>query len=174
MVQITELSVLLRAKIELPVRLKLATEEFREGWSFVRLGGASRLERKIQRHRWHFIRIADGSLRSGVGETSQQAIACALKLALRSISEYFNAVEVRRIQLTTYPWFVLAKVGVYPLRIQQSAVQVVLDSALPLPAHARNRQLPVSGPWLSPRYGSAMPMLKEMLISSGSTQERAQ
>jgi hypothetical protein len=174
MLKIAELSVLSRAQIKLPVRLKLATEEFREGWRFVRSGGANQLEKRIQRQGWHFIRIADGVLQSGVGESSQQAIACALKLALRSISEYFNAVEVRRIHLTMYPWFVLAKVGVYPLRIQQSAVHVVPDSAFPFPPRARNRQLPVSRPWLSARYGSAIPMLKEMLISPGRAHERTQ
>jgi hypothetical protein len=140
---------LLRARVELPIGLKVATDEFQENWNFVQSGDASRLEKKIGMHGWHFIRIADGSLRSGVGETSQQAIAGALKLALRSISEHFNAAEVGHIQITRYPWFILARVRVYPFRIQKSAIQPLPDDALPLPATTRRRRLPSSPPWLA-------------------------
>jgi hypothetical protein len=171
---ITELNVLLRARTELPPGLKLETSEFSAGWDFIRHGRASGLEKKVQKRQWHFIRIADESLQSGIGETSRQAIAGALKLALRSISAYFNAVEIRRIHLTKYPWFVLARVGVYPIRIQQSAVQSVPDDALPIPVSLqKKRQLPVSAPWLSPGPDCRMALLKEMLISSRSTHERA-
>ncbi|MGA8779188.1 MAG: hypothetical protein WB567_00450, partial [Terracidiphilus sp.] len=106
---------------------------FIEGWSIARRGGASLLERRIRRHGWNFIRIADETRRGGVGESSQQAIASALQLAVRSISEYFNGVEVRHIYLTRYKWFVLARVGVFPYRIQQSPVQFVPDEVRPLP-----------------------------------------
>jgi len=102
---IAELNVLLRTQIQLPVGLKLATDEFREGWNFVRSTDARRLEKRIQTRGWNFIKIADGELRSGVGETSQLAIASALKLALRRVSTHFNAVEVEHIELTQYPWF---------------------------------------------------------------------
>jgi hypothetical protein len=175
---------LLRARAELPVGLKLATEEFREGWNFVRSGDVRRLEKKIQTRGWNFIKIADGSLRSGVGETSQQAIASALKLALRRIGTHFNAVEVGRIELTQYPWFFLARVRVYPYRIQQGTVLPVADQAPP--AAVRPRRLPSQSAELFPHFGSAMPMLKEMLvsrrepaegtleISTGSAQGRAQ
>jgi hypothetical protein len=163
---IAEYNMLLRAQIELPSGLKLATEEFREGWNFVRSGGASRLERKIGRHGWHFIRISGESLQSGVGETSQQAIARALKLALRSLSEHFNALEVGRIYLTTYPWFCLARVEIHPYRIQKAAVQSIPDDALPLPGRARKKRGPVSVPWLAAESGCTMPALREMLIQS--------
>jgi len=103
--KIAELNLLLRTAIDLPVGLELATEEFREGWNFVRPGNARRLGKKVKARGWNFIKIADGELRSGVGDTSQKAIASALKLALRRVSNHFNAAEVERIELTQYPWF---------------------------------------------------------------------
>ncbi len=145
---IAELNVLLRERTELPVGLKLATVEFREGWNFVRSADARRLEKRIQARGWNFIRIADGSLRSGVGDTSQEAIASALKLALRRVSKHFNAVEVEHIELTQYPWFFLARVRVYPYRIQQGAVLPVPDEAFPVPIASRQGRLTCKRPEL--------------------------
>jgi hypothetical protein len=129
---IAELTMLLRGHIELPDNLKLATEEFREGWNIVRSGGARRLHREIRRRGWHFIRIGEGSLRSGVGQTSQQAIAGALRLALRCLSERFNAAEVEHIELKTYPWFFLARVTVYPCQVRRSPVLPAPEEGVPL------------------------------------------
>ncbi|MGD0732023.1 MAG: hypothetical protein ABR956_12230 [Terracidiphilus sp.] len=156
---IAELSVLLRAKAELPAGLKLATDEFHEGWSFMRTGNVVRLKRKIQTQGWNFIRTGDGSLRSGVGDTSQQAIASALKLALRRVNTFFNAAEVEHIELTQYPWFYLARVRVYPYRIQQGAMMAATDD--PVTVEMAQQE---AGPF--PHFGSAMPVLKEMLISN--------
>ena len=169
---IAERNMLLRAKIALPDGMKLATDEFREGWEFVRTFDACRLEKQIVLRGWNFIRIADESLRTGVGETSQEAIASALKLALRRISAHFNAVEVEHIELTQYPWFFLARVGVCPFRIQRDAILPALDESVPSPIAARQRRLPLNSAALYPDFGSAMPMLKEMLISSRSAQAR--
>ena len=171
---IAELNVLLRERIELPASLKLATDEFHEGWKFVRRGDAQRLKKKIQARGWNFIKIADGSLRSGVGETSQEAIASALKLALRRVSTHFNAVEVEHIELTQYPWFFLARVRVFPYRIQQEAVLPAPDEAIAMPIIPRQRRQAPQADELFPHFGSAMPMLKEMLVSSRSPEARAQ
>jgi hypothetical protein len=119
---IAKRTMLLRGHIELPDNLKLATEEFREGWNIVRSGGARLLDREVRRRGWHFNRIGEGSLRGGVGQTSQEAIAGALKLALRCLSERFNAAEVAQIELKIYPWFFLARVTVYPYQIGRIAV----------------------------------------------------
>ena len=127
--RIAALNVLLRERIELPAGFKLATEEFREGWNFVRSSNAKRLKKKIHTQGWNFIKIADGSLRSGVGDTSQEAIASALKLALRKVNEKFNAAEVEHIELTVYPWFFLARVRVSPYRVQREAMLPELDQA---------------------------------------------
>jgi hypothetical protein len=167
---IVELNVLLRERIELPVGFKLATEEFREGWNFVRSSNAKRLEKKIHTRGWNFIKIADGSLRSGVGDTSQEAIASALKLALRRVSENFNAAEVEHIELTQYPWFFLARVRVNPYRVQQEAMLSVLEETLQKPKAVGQRRLPPQSAESYSDFGSAMPMLKRMLVQSGSSQ----
>lgn len=171
---IAELNMLVRERIELPVGFKLATDEFAEGWNFMRCGGAHRLARKVQVRGWNFIGIADGSLRSGVGATSQEAIAAALKLALRRISEHFNAAEVEHIELTEYPWFFLARIRVYPYLIQQGAVVPITDAAPSFSVAPAHRRLPSEAAALFPEFGSAMPLLKELLISSRSSEARVQ
>jgi hypothetical protein len=159
---ITESNVLLRAQSDLPAGFKMATDEFREGWKRIRAGGKRRLEKKVQTKGWNFIRIADGTLRSGVGETSQEAIASALKLALRRVGAHSNAVEVERIELTQYPWFFLARVSVNPYRIQPGEALPVSDEEA-MPTLGRKRRLPLQARALLPQFGGAMPMLKEML-----------
>ena len=174
---IAELNLLLRERSTLPEGLKLSTDEFREGWSFVKRSDARRLEKRILKSGWNFIRIADGSLRSGVGETAQEAIASALKLALRRISTHFNAVEVERIELTRYPWFFLARVRVYPFRIQEDAFYAAPDDAVIDPVSrgvVRSKRLPGSARELFPDFGTAMPMLKQMLTSSPASEASIQ
>lgn len=171
---IAELNVLLRERIELPEDLNLATDEFREGWKFLRTGNVMRLKDKIQARGWNFIKVADGSLRSGVGDTSQHAIAAALKLALRHVSTHFNAVEVERIELTEYPWFFLARVRVYPYRIQQDADLAVMGEAEPQAIAERQGRLAPQSPEMFSQFGSAMPLLKEMLVSSRDLEARRQ
>jgi len=166
---ISELSVLLRSCVELPAGMKVATNEFREGWNFV-TGNADRLEKKVRTRGWNFIKIADGSLKSGVGETSQEAIAKALKLALGRVSEHVNAVEVERIELTQYPWFFLAKLQINPYRIQQSAVCPVSSDAVFLPADSRQRRLAANAPEMFPGFNDAIPQLKQMLVLSVESQ----
>ena len=169
---IAELNLLLHTTAELPTGLKLTTEEFDEGWSFVRRVDARKLEKRIHTRGWNFIRFAGGSLRSGIGDTSQEAVASALKLALRRVSNHSNAVEVEHIELTRYPWFFLARVRVYPYRIQES-------SALEMPAGAIEA-ITAYSPDLQdgteehlPIIGSAMPLLKELLVASKISEPRA-
>ncbi len=166
MCTIAESNVLLRAQAELPVGFKVATEEFRDGWNLMRSGGKRRLEKKVQVRGWNFIKFPDGALRSGVGETSQQAIASALKLALRRVAEHSNAVEVERIELTRYPWFFLARVLVFPYRIQEGAVLPVSDDAPVTPVATRQKRSSPQASGILPQLGGSIPMLKEMLISS--------
>jgi hypothetical protein len=162
---IAELNMLLREQIELPMGLKLSTDEFREGWSFIKSSDARRLERRVLKSGWNFIKTADGSLRSGVGETSQEAIASALKLALRRVNTHFNAVKVEHIELTRYPWFFLARVRVYPYRIQEGAIFAAPEEAM-LDGADGSTQLADGSGETYPTFGSAMPMLKQMLVAS--------
>ena len=174
MLRITESSVLLRAGVEIPASLIVKKGEFIDGWSVVRQSSARLLEKKTRKCGWQFIRIAGESRPSGVGESPQQAIACALKLAVRSFSEYFNAVEVRRIRVTTYPWFVIARLGVFPCRIQQGPVHFVPDDVLSPPVSTRGRQLLPNASLLFPQFAREMPAIKEMLTQSRSKFEGAQ
>ena len=128
--ELAELTMLLREGTKLPDDLKLATEEFQEDWNLIRSGDVHWLDKKVRRRRWHLLWIDEGSLRSGVGKTSQEAIAGALTLALRQMSESFNAARVEYLRVEQYPWFYLATVAVYPQAIRKSSV-------LPLPARAR-------------------------------------
>ena len=172
MLSVTESNMLLRQRAELPMGLKVATTEFRDGWGLMRSGGAVRLERKIRARGWNLIAIPNGSLRSGVGDTSQTAIASALGLALRRVDAQANAVEIERVELTQYPWFFLARVRVHTYRIQQGVEQPVLcEAALPIPTR-RRRSFDSSEP--STEFGSVMPMLKWILTVSKVSEVRAQ
>jgi hypothetical protein len=103
-------------------------------------------------------------LKHGVGDTSQEAIAGALKLALRHMSAHFNAVEVEHIALTHYPWFYLAKVTIHPFRIQESPILAVSDEPERLPTAPKQKRLPVHAAVLYPEFESAVPQLKQMLM----------
>jgi hypothetical protein len=162
---IAEQNLLLRVPIELPEGPKLLTDEFCEGWAFARSVDARHMEQKIHTRGWHFIRIADATLRSGVGETAQAAIASALKLTLRRVSHHFNAAEVEHIDITQYPWFFLARIRIYPFRIQQGAALPDPGKFEPIPITSRPRRLPSRAAALYPQFGSAVPMLKEALTS---------
>lgn len=129
---IAELTMLLRGHPELPGNLTLVKEEFREGWNFVQSGDAHWLDKTTRTHGWHFVRIADESIRSGVGPTSQEAIASALKQALRHVGDGFIAANVEHIEVKEYPWFVLAKVRVNPYQVQPSTGMSVSAEAASL------------------------------------------
>jgi hypothetical protein len=158
---IAELTILLRPADRLTGGLQLVAAEFRGGWKFARLAGAGRIEKKVLARGCHFIRFTDGLLRSGVGDTSQEAIASALMLALRRVSSNSNAVEVEH------------RVRVHPYRIQQDAALTATYEAAPRTIVPRQRRLPRQPANLYPDYGSAMPVLKQMLILSGKTHGRA-
>jgi hypothetical protein len=147
---IAELTMLIRERVELPGELSLETEKFREGWSFVQSGDTHWLDKEIRRRGWHFMWIGEGSRRGGVGQTSQEAIAGALKLALRHISECFNAAEVECIEVKKYPWFVLAKVKVYPYQIQKDGVLSSLAQTVPLAVALPTKAIAIPGNQVAP------------------------
>ncbi len=163
---IKTMNTFIRAKVELPKGLKLATDEFHEGWNLVRSGGAERLQRMIQTCGWNLIKTRDGCQRSGVGNTSQEATASALKLVLRQLSESFHAAAVENIHLTQYPWFFLARVTVHSYRILDSEIQIQSEDASPLTRVLSPRRLPLLSVALSPDLASVIPHLRPPLISS--------
>jgi hypothetical protein len=169
---LAELNLLLRVHVELPDGLKLATDEFREGWNSSRSVDVRHLEERIRNLGWNLIEINEVTLRSGVGKTAQAAIASALKLTLRYASEHVNAVEVDHIHLTQYPWFLLARVTVRSYRIQQGKDLPALDGKASFPIIPRGTQLPTYAHVLYPHFGGRMPPLRQMLISSQETENR--
>jgi hypothetical protein len=171
---IAEQNILLREQADLPDGLQWSTKEFREGWSFLRAVTLLQLEKQIVSHDWNFIRIATGSLRCGVGDTAQESIANALRLALRRVGPRFNAAVVKNIELTQYPWFFMARVSVNPYRIQQEAVLSLPDEELQSSVAPRQRRLPPYSDVLFPHFASAMPQLKELLILSRPAQAMQQ
>jgi len=170
---ITETSMLIRAQIELPVGLKLKTHGFGKGWNFLESEDARLLEKHVLSQGWKLIRVVDGWMRSGVGETSQAAVRNALKLALRNVSPDFNAVDVGYIEWTKYPQFILASVIVNPYRIQNGAMIPVLDEVVSPRTNLATRLLPSDAAVLFPNFTSAMPTLKEMFMLSRGSQTRS-
>jgi len=163
---IAERKLLLRVGVELPRGLRPATEEFREGWNFSRSVDARCLEKRILKRGWNFIKVENGTLRSGVGQTSQEAIGNALKLALRQVSEQLNAAEVVHIELTQYPWFFLARLSLHPYRIQEGAYFPVPEDAGHFPTAPRRGRRSRQSAALISHFASAIPRLKQTLVSS--------
>jgi hypothetical protein len=147
---ITELTVLSRATVEMPDKLRIRTEDFREGWKLLLSGDVHWLDKKIRKCGWHFIWITEPSQRSGVGQTAQAAIAGALKLALRHVSPDFNAANIGHIHLMKYPWFFIARVRVYPYQIQQNADLSISKGAKPAPASALPEVVDIPGIMAAP------------------------
>ena len=54
--------------------------------------------------------------RSGIGQSAQEAMAGALKLALRLVDPSCHAAAVKEILMKEYPWFILARVTILPYR----------------------------------------------------------
>jgi hypothetical protein len=165
---ISESNILLRAQAKLPTGFKVATEVFTDGWQRMRLGGLERLEKKVHVKGWNFIKVADCGFRSGVGDTSEAAIASAMRLALRRMDTNSNAVKVQQINLTQYPWFCLARVRVQSYRIQQGTELLVVDEAESKLVRRRRSRVSAVAALLNPQLGFAVPELKEMLIASAS------
>ena len=162
---IAEPAVLLRVQSEMPVRARLATDVYREGWNLARERSAHRIEKKIKAQGWQFIRASGSLIASGVGATPQKAISCAVEHALGRIGSHLNVVEIRRIQSTRYPWFCLARVTVLLYRIQQSAAPAVTEEITSTPLHHGNR-IPFSPAGFNEPPGGAMSMLQPMATSS--------
>jgi hypothetical protein len=118
---IAELTMLFRGCVDLSNHFKIESEDFREGWKVVQSGDSFWLDKAVRSRGWHFIWIAEGVQKSGVGATPEEAVASALTLALRTVSERYNAAGVDRVELKKYPWFCLAKVRISPYQIQPGA-----------------------------------------------------
>lgn len=174
MYSIAETNIFLRAQIKLPRGLKPVTEHFRGEWEFARSESAKRLQNRVRTLGWNFIKIEDGSLGNGVGNTPQEAISRALKMALCSICEPVNALEVEHIGLTQYPWFFLARVGVRPYCIQREVHLPAPDETVrPVMPLLRGRHSRKSNATYR-HFASAMLSLRESLVIPSSSLTRHQ
>lgn len=130
--RIAERAMLLRDRTRLPDGFTPATEEFQEGWTFVRSGGTHRLGKKIRADGGLLLSSVARPSHGGTGKTQEAAIASALRLALRRVNNPLNVVQIEQIQVTTYPWFVVARVVLCPYQIQQRPLSLVRDEELEL------------------------------------------
>lgn len=90
---------LLRVDAQLPVGLKLKKRKFREGWESVPPSYARVLGKRVKRFEWQIVADAEPFLTGGMGKTREAATACALRLALRQVSESFNAARVEYLRV---------------------------------------------------------------------------
>lgn len=162
MYTIAESKLLLRAHVELPANFRLKTADFQEDWSFVQNASAKQLQRKTRTFGWALVQGTKGLQGSGVGDTSQLAIAVALKLALRSVAKQWNAAEVQQIALTRYPWFYLARLSVYPYHIQHTSLLPLNDKVRSLPDIPQRRSPSLHASEFL--LGCPIPQLRQMLV----------
>ena len=170
MCKIAAWNMLLRVQTELPAGLEVTADRFNEGWQFVRPDDSEQFKEEIQARGWSLTRFAGRSLGNGVGDTSQEATAGALKVALGHISQHHNTVEIVHIELAQYPWFFLARVGVCPFVIQPGAAMPVAASRGDLPIARPHRSQPRQSSALDPQIGSMMPAIREILVLARSVQ----
>ncbi len=170
MYKITAWNVLLREQTELPAGLEVTTDRFGDGWECVQAGDTERFKAEIQARGWGFHMHTGGLLGNGVDDTSQRAIASALKVVLCHVGQGYNAVEVEHIELTQYPWFFLARVGVCPYLIQPDGAMPAAEIIRDIQVNRSTMRLPRQPDMLYPQFGSAMPTVKEMLVLSRSVQ----
>jgi hypothetical protein len=154
---IAEMNLLIRACVELPIGLQLTKHQFREGWKVVQPEDAGELKKWMRTSGRNFIKIGDGILKIGLGDTSEEAIERALQRALRMISEHIPAVEVGEIRLRRYPWFCLARVTALPYWIQQSSASPVPDRATLLAPALRRGRPRRQAVALDSQFASAIP-----------------
>jgi hypothetical protein len=170
---IAEPAVLLRVHAEMPARMKLAADAYREGWNLARERSAQRIEKKIKAQGWHFIKASGSLMASGVGATPQKAITCALEHALVRIDSHLNVVEIRRIHSAQYPWFCLARVLVLLYRIQECAALGAPEAPSSRPLRPVNK-LPFSPALTRETTDEAMQILQPMGGSSQRFENRPQ
>jgi hypothetical protein len=118
-------TVLLHDDLALPGEIQLTSGKFTDSWKILHSGDARWLHQRIHEVGWHYnVAASKGFTENGIGRTKSAAVVCALKLALLKVSANLNGVEVTHIEMKTYPWFSLARVGIGAFRIQEAAPQI--------------------------------------------------
>jgi len=156
-------SMLVRSGVILPPKLKLKTIQFTAPWNVVVSADAGWLEREVTSRNWHIVRIANGIIRSGIGNNSHTAIASAVNFALMQVNSGIHTLRIEHVKLTQYPWFVLACISMSPYRIQEGLTLTEADAAIALTFAPRHRR--VSAPYISSylKLGTNASAMKDIL-----------
>lgn len=120
----------------MPPHFELAQQPFADNWMQLEEIGATVLDTMIRHAGWHFVCLQGLHSRSGVGLSRDEAIHKALARALKGLKMRFNAAELESVQVSSYPFFHVAKVTVQARHVQQhtSLEMAVEDDARPVPA----------------------------------------
>jgi len=166
---ISRFILLFRQHVELPDGLNVVTEEFQDGWSVVCSGDSMSMDKSLQSLGWNFTWIGQGKSKTCFGKTSQDATRTALQLALRKISDEFNAVEVVQIDLTKLLWFYRARVRVSPYKIQPDSALSAIDTLVYCPSP--QRRLPLQTMQSSQQARRSKTLLKQTFLSPARSKE---
>ena len=138
----------------------------------MRNANADQLRRKARTLGWTLVRGTRGQHGCGVGDTSELAMASALKLALRNVAKQWNSAEVEQIAVTHLPMFYLAKLYVCPYNIQPTSLLLVCDNTRLLPRFSQQRSPTLQASEIL--LGCSMQQLKQMLVLSDDAESLTQ
>lgn len=99
--------------------MELRREKIADNWALVGELTSIAFDKMIRQAGWHFIFPPGSYSRTGVGQTSEEAIHQALNRALKGLTIRFNGAELESIHVTRFPLFHVATVTLQPRHIQQ-------------------------------------------------------
>ena len=130
-------SVFLRSECILPDQLDPFRQPIDKEWTIVEEIPALVFDTMIRQAGWHFLWLQGACSRRGFGLTEERAIRRALSLALKGVSNRFNAAELDSLEIAEYPGFHVAKATVQTLQIQRQASLNIAVGQEPQPVPAR-------------------------------------
>ena len=124
-------SVFLRKGCVMPPHFDLAQQPCADNWMLLDDIGSPVLDTMIRQAGWHFLCLQGSYSHSGVGRSRDGAIHRALARVLKGLKMRFNAAELESVQVSSYPFFYIAKVTVQACHIQKhtSLEQAFEDNA---------------------------------------------
>ena len=119
----------------MPPHFGLAPQPCADNWTLRDDTGSPVLDTMIPQAGWHFVWVRGFYSHSGVGRSRDGAIHRALARVLKGLKMRFNAAELESVQVSSYPFFHIAKVTVQACHIQKHASleQAVEDDARAVP-----------------------------------------
>jgi hypothetical protein len=121
-------SVFLRKGCDMPAHFDLAQQPCADNWMLLEEIESPVLDTMIRHAGWHFVCFKGPFSRSGVGLSRDGAIHQALARALKGLKMRFNAAELESVEVSSYPFFHIAKVILQGRHIQQhTSLEMVLE-----------------------------------------------